>query len=426
MSCHVYAARALAGSLIVLAAQAVAMPGESGLTFGEALARATSGNPQLAAQARSVSAADALREQAALRPVPTLDVALENFAGSGPFGGVDSIEATVQASQLIERGGKLASRVTLAGREHAAADASWQADVAEVRAAVAQAFVATLAARERLALARDEVHLAEQALAQSMARAQAGDGSLADTARAKVAVVLVRSMAVREEAALDNSLAVLAAHWGPGAGAVAEVAGRLSVPESLPELPALMAMVPNHPRLAVRRAEAEARRAGLRLEQSRSASDVTVSGGLRFFRDGRDTALVAGFSMPLPVRNLNSGNIRAARENLTGAERAVEGDEIALRAELGVAWRELQAARAAASALRREALPEAGRAHDLLRRARERGEATSLELLDARRMLADVRRELVAAEAACVSALVRVDALTDPTFPLTNQLLSVR
>ncbi len=420
-------ARALLGSLILATAPAVAVQADDGrLTLVEALSRVSADNPRLAAGERSVRAADALREQAGLRPLPMLDVSLENFGGTGPLGGFDSAEATVQASQVIERGGKRAGRVALADREHAAADAAWRADLLEARAVTAATFVKVLAATERLELARAQHRLAEEAVADAVARVRAGAASAADEARAKVALALTGSALARDEAALNAARTELAARWGGEPAEVAAVSGALSTPTDLPEPAALLERLAAHPRLAWRRAEIEGRRAGLKLEQARSFGDITVGAGVRFFRDGRDTALVAGFSVPLPVRGINQGNIRAARETLAGAERTAEADERDLRVAFGAAWGELTAARAAAVRLREEALPAAEQAHDLLRRAYERGEVALLEVLDVRRTLAGVRREIVDAEAAAATALVSVDALTDASFPLTQKLISAR
>lgn len=419
--------RAVLGLLILATARAIAAQADDGgLTLAEALARVSAGNPRLAAGERSVRAADALREQAGLRPLPTLDVSLENFAGTGPVGGFDSAEATVQASQLIERGDKRAGRVALADRGHEAADAAWRVDLLEARAATATAFVDVLVANERLDLARAQLGLAEQGVADATARVTAGAASAADEARAKVALALARLTVGREEAALSAARAALAARWGGGPEEVVTVSGSLSTPAELPEPSALLERLAGHPRLALRHAEVEGRRAGLKLEQARSSGDITVGAGLRFFRDGRDAALVAGFSVPLPVRGINQGNIRAARETLAGAERMIEADELDLRVTFGAAWGELQAARAAAARLLGEALPAAQQADDLLQRAYGQGEVALLEVLDARRTLAGVRREIVDAEAAAAIALVRVDALTDPSFQLTQKLISAR
>jgi hypothetical protein len=80
------------------------------LTFAQTLAVAAEKNPSLAAQAYQERAAGALIDQASVRPIPTLDVTLENALGTGRLQGVRSLETTVQASQVFERGDKLAKR----------------------------------------------------------------------------------------------------------------------------------------------------------------------------------------------------------------------------------------------------------------------------------------------------------------------------
>ena len=71
------------------------------LTFAQTLALAAEKNPSLAAQAYQERAAVALIDQAAVRPIPTLDVTLENALGTGRLQGVRSLETTVQASQVF-------------------------------------------------------------------------------------------------------------------------------------------------------------------------------------------------------------------------------------------------------------------------------------------------------------------------------------
>jgi hypothetical protein len=47
-------------------------------------------------------------------------------------------------------------------------------------------------------------------------------------------------------------------------------------------------------------------------------------------------------------------------------------------------------------------------------------------VLDAQRAHTALRREILEAETSCATALVRVEALTDTTFPLTTAVLSSR
>jgi cobalt-zinc-cadmium efflux system outer membrane protein len=141
-------------------------------------------------------------------------------------------------------------------------------------------------------------------------------------------------------------------------------------------------------------------------------------------REGTDAGFVAGVSIPLPVRNQNQGNIRAAREILAGAEHTVRAIEAELRASLNQAWQAMAAAHATVQTLRREVLPATREAHAVVRRAYEEGHLPLIDVLDAQRALVSLRRDLLDAEAGYAAAHVRAEALVDPAFPATAMLLS--
>src|SRR5690606_38361874 len=118
---------------------------------------------------------------------------------------------------------------------------------------------------------------------------------------------------------------------GDPADVPADIAGTLRLPAEPPAQAELLARLATHPRLDLQHALITTRRAALQLERAQAVPDVTVAGGVRFFRDNSDAALVAGISIPLAFRNQNQGNIRAARENLAGVEQTTRSVELALR-----------------------------------------------------------------------------------------------
>ncbi len=200
----------------------------------------------------------------------------------------------------------------------------------------------------------------------------------------------------------------------------------LALPERPPAAEAWLGKLAAHPRLARRRAEIDIQRAALALERAQTTADVTLGGDVRFFRADSDAALVAGVSIPLGARHQNQGAIRAARETLAGAELGARAVEAELRARLEAAWRELAAAHAAADLLRRDALPPNEEAHAAVRAAYAEGVLPLLDVHDAKRALVGLRRELLGADLAYATALVRLDALADPAFAATTRLLSDR
>ena len=58
-------------------------------------------------------------------------------------------------------------------------------------------------------------------------------------------------------------------------------------------------------------AEAESARAIVSRERAAAASDITVELGAKRFQESRDTAVVLGLSMPIPIFDRNQGNIAA-------------------------------------------------------------------------------------------------------------------
>lgn len=394
------------------------------LTFHTALDRAAAHNPALQARTMQSRAAEAIIEQAGLRPNPTLDLSLENFAGTGAVRGTRGLEATVQASQTIERGGKRNKRVALAERDREAADQALAVRRIDVLAATAAAYLETLAAQQRLALAAEPRRLARETLGAAEERVQAGIASAAEVARARAGLATAEVEFARAEAALQTARASLAARWGGTADEVFTLPGRLRLPAELPDRAALLAHLAGHPRLALQHSMVASQSAGLALALAEAVPDVTLGGGLRFLREGSDAAIVAGLSVPLPVRHRNQGNIRAARALLAGAELDTRAVEIELRAEFTAAWQDLTTAQRTTIQLREQALPALADALTAVQHAYTQGQLPLIDVLDAQRALAALQREILDAEIAGALAFARLAALTDPTFNAVAALLT--
>ncbi len=408
-------------SIALLLAPTPPLRAADSLTLAQTLVLTTERHPALAAHASHERAATALIEQAAVRPQPTLEASLENLLGTGHLQGLRSLEATVQASQTFERGGKRDKRVTLATREHATTVSELAARRTDLLAITAAAYVHAVAAQQRLALAAEPVRLARETLALIDSRVRAGAASSLDLARARTALISAETDSTRAAAVLASARTALAATWGgtPADLPAAVPTGTLRTTDTLPAEAPLRARLAGHPRLALHTALIAARRASLDLAQAQSTADVTASAGVRFLRDGTDAGFVAGFSLPIPDRHRNQGNIRAARETLAGTEHSLRAVESELRANFTAAWQDLAAAHALAQQLRREALPAAAVSHDAVRRAYATGSIPFTDILDAERSLVALRREILAADTDYATALVRLEALTDPTFALT-------
>ena len=394
------------------------------LSLGDVLARVAQSNPELLAQALGRQASEGRVEQAGMGPNPTLSLSVENFGGTGRARGSDVMEMTVEANQLIERGDKAGRRVAFAERERDMTQASLALRRSEILAAAANAYSKVLAERARLALSAEQLKLAQETLASADRRFTAALASSSEVARARAALASAQAESRRSQAAVAVAVSALAATWGGPAAEVAEIKGALRLPEAPTALARFEAAltVAGNPRLGWFAAYVDAQRAALEVENARGVADVTVGAGVRRLNEGPATAFIVGASIPLTFRDDNSGNIRAARATVRAAEQSLRAAEAEQRVALAAAHAELSAAHAQATALRREALPAAEEAAASVQSAYDKGLLPLMDVLDARRALIALRRDLLDAELAYAAALVRAEALAGASFSETKAL----
>lgn len=394
------------------------------LSLSEALNRAAEHNPALNASRYYERAAEALTEQAALPPNPTLNVSLENFGGTGALRGINDFEATVKASQRFERGDKRSKRLAVArsGQDIVAANLAVQH--LDVLTATTLAYIETLASQQRLALAAGPRDLAQETLEAAEQRVKTGVASPAEPARAIVALAAAKLQYARTESALTRARSSLGAQWGKRTEDVPPLNGSIHVPDALPSEKRFLPGLREHPKLKLQQAIIASRRSALELERAQAYSDITAGAGVHFLRNGSDAGFVAGLSVPLSFRNRNQGNIRAARENLAGAEQSVAAVENRLHAEFTVAWQDLTSAHTAVQSLRYDALRSTQEALTFARRAYSEGQLPLIDVLDAQRALFSLQRELLDAKIAYALSLARLESLTSPEFRHTTATLS--
>lgn len=399
---------------------------ESGLSLASALQRVNRQSPSLTIQRYAAEAAAGQIDQAQLRPVPSLDVEMENFVGTGPHQGFDDTTITVQASQRIERGDKRLKRTALAEHELAITTDEFDVRRLEILTRTASAYVDTVAAGQQVELAHRAITLAQEMLTTIELQVRSGFSSPVDSARARAALATAEVERMRTESTLRAARANLLAQWGESPDATFTVNRTITLPPELPDVSVLRAQLAQHPRLALQSTVISSQQANLKLQHARTASDVTVTGGVRFFREGRDAAFVAGLSMPLPSRHTNQGNIRSARASLAMAEESTRIIELDLQIAFDSAWQDLQSAHTSTSALRRQVMPAQIEALAQVQAAHHDGQLPFLEVLKAQHELADLQREILSHDIAFAQAVVRLDALTNSNFPLTQALLDSR
>lgn len=377
--------------------------------YAALLAQARSNAPRVAELSAQVAQAEGLARQAAARPNPVLGVEVENFSGSGPYGGLDVAETTASFAQTLELGGKRQARVAAGQAGLRAARAGADLANTEFAAQLAIAYAEAEAAGAKLVQADEALQAAESDA--HVARQLVDAGREAELRALQAAAERDGARAERDEAlaARETTFAKLSALVG--SPVVFDAVSESLLTRGAPATPATDAAAPG---VAAARTARDAAAARVRVEARQAVPDVTVSAGVRRLAGDDATAFVAGISTPLPLFNRNRGATQAARAELSGAEARLRQAEFDAVADLRAAQAQARSATArveAASA----GEAAAAEAYRLARIGYESGRLPLLELSSARRALAAARVRALDARLARVRAEADIARLTGRT-----------
>lgn len=378
----------------------------------DALTLALLQNPALSTSAYDIRAAEALTIQAALIPNPEIGADIEDFGGTGQRGGFNSAQSTLSLGQLVELGSKRMRRVQLARLDEALAGWDFEVKRLDVLVGTVRAFVGVLAAQRKRELARSLLDLDQQIYGTVAERLKAGQVAPLEEQRAQVAVANSRINLERAESELQAARQRLSAMWGEMQPRFASAGGNLSDAGPIMPLPRLLALAEDNPDLARWSAEIAQRHAKLAVERARGIPDPRVVGGVRRYNDRSETAFVAGVAVPIPVFGLNTGNIRQAEILLERGKEQRRAVRLSVTLAISQAYQQVSAAYAEISGLNKDVLPAAEAAAEAARTGYQAGRFGLLQVIDARRALAEARTRLIDAYASYHAALADAERLT--------------
>ncbi|MBB6252994.1 TolC family protein [Nitrospirillum iridis] len=371
------------------------------------VAQAMATSPRLKAARARADAAQGDLMQAGVLPNPQLSLQTENLAGSGPYRGTRAMETTLGLNQLVELGGKRDARQAVATA--AQGRARLDADIVRLDLArdVRVAYATLLAATARRTIVAEQRGVAEETARAVAARVQAGHDSAIQQDRAATDLrqaEIEAARAARDEASARRALELLVGGPVPTLDPAAL--------RDLGPAPAAPTTAANAPDIARWRVEVGRTRAAIAVERARAVPDVTVGAGVRRFNDSRDTALVVGVTIPLPVFDANRGNIHRAYQESVEAEMELDRATREQDSALATARERVAVARGEAEALAHSVVPMAEQAASATREGYRQGKFPYLDVLDAQRTLLAARLTLIAAYQDYHQSRAELDRLT--------------
>lgn len=371
-------------------------------------------NRDLLAVQERIREAQALLQQAGVRPAPTLEV--EGTTGR-PLGTKGEEEFSAGYSRPIETGGKREKRIRVAEKALALAKAEHQERVRALAHDLRTREIDSISEREKLAALDLTSQINQEAYRLTEARVQKGDAALLDQqllsvennrldvqrltmqGRSEVIALEVRRLAGITR---DEPL--------PLAAAFTSDSGPLDL-EHLKQL-----ALDRRPDLQIVRVTQEQGGAEIALTEALSKADITVSaryahrnsafdelgfnpsGTLAPLHD-RDNIVTVGVSIPLLNRRRNQGNIDAAISRERSARLRREFLEGAIPLEVEAAYRRWTTARAALALLNRGVVDQSQKNLAVIRQAYQLGQLRLLDVLNEQRRLLDTQLAQIDAKA---------------------------
>lgn len=363
--------------------------GQKPLRLDDALHLALQNSPRIKGANADYGAAVGERRQASAYLNPTIGLDVENVGGSGIYNGMDGAELTAGVSQTVEIGGKRPARIKAADHGQAVAQYGQSAARLDLIRDVKAAFANAVAAQEEARIAGDQAVLARDVYKTVDKRVSAAAEPLVQRNKAKISMANAELIAERAKGQKNAALKMLGILWGDDV-AVVDSSGfyKIAKPEADHDVRKLLQNTVDYKQKS---ANTEQAKSLLDLEQANAVPNPTFNVGVRDFRMTNDQGFVAGVSFPLPVFNINRGNIEKARQLVVKAD--TEQQKLLLEGQTSLAEHAqlLQNTYLTASRIKTVILPEAQEAFAQAKRGYNAGKFAYLEVLDAQRTLTDTR-----------------------------------
>lgn len=395
--------------------QASAQPPET-LTLDEAFARVAQSHPDLRLidGQRKVLSAEA--ERAALRPSRVAGLQIENALGTGDASGFKQAEISLTLAGVLERGGKLDARRTLAQTRIDALAMQRETKRLDLLAEVARRYLTVTAAQDQRRIADLDVAQRQRTVVGARQRLAAGASPESVVLSAQAALAraeLERDRTRQRSAAARQHLAAL---WGERDPAFGVVAGDPLVLPDIADFAALDALLASTPELSRFADEQRLGEARLQLARGQAAPDLDWQVGVRRLQATDDFALIGSVSLPLGSSRRAQPDIRVAEAELAliGIEREAQG--LSLYSTLSEAHGRYRVAQLEVSRLQSEVLPKLAKAESAAERAYRGGAISYLEWAQLQSERTSARKQQLEAALEAQRALIEIQRLTGQAF----------
>lgn len=222
-------------------------------------------------------------------------------------------------------------------------------------------------------------------------RVEKGEVRPVEATRVEIELEKVRSEMDIARTALKSRRAELGVWLGvPSNRTLVAVVDLESLPVAMEREAALSGARATHPTLAVSRARTRSLEAEVGVERMARVPSFSITGFTAYELDRR--AYGAGIAVDIPIWNWNSGRIAQAEAHLAAGRKQAEAAWLEVEVSVLDAQAACEASVATATRFKNNVVPRSEAAASTMEKTYQLGEASLLEVIDARRTLLDARR----------------------------------
>jgi cobalt-zinc-cadmium efflux system outer membrane protein len=405
-------AMVLALGLIVTPVHGVETSAAKAITLDQVIVNVLEHHPLLGIHDYEARAAAARIRQAQQPTAAELKLDLANMGGTGAYGGVARLEATLSMVKVLESGAKVAARSELAQQQAKLLGNEQDSKRLDLLAKATEQFIHVVLDQYRLRIAQDRFALAQHTHDIVTQRVASGKSHVAEQRR--VAIELARAQVELEHAEheLDTSRLTLAANWGQRQADFGSAHAELFALPPIAAFSELEKLLSNNPDLARYATEERLSQAQRQLAQTRQTPNLELTAGIRYLNDSDDAALIFSASLPLGVRTRAQSEIDEALALVQRQPLRQELQYLSLHVSLFSLFQELQHARTAHQVLNERIIPEAQQAAADYEQGYASGRFSLLELNEAQTTLLEAQLERAMTAANYHRLRIEIERLT--------------
>jgi cobalt-zinc-cadmium efflux system outer membrane protein len=394
------------------------VPATNAIAWKEFLAEVARANLDYAAQRYNVSLAQAAVAAAKEFPNPSLELSAlrdTTFSGSERMPGALGVGVT----QPFELGGKRRARQLIARQSHAAAAATLESFLQNLKLDAATAFAEALARAQTAAIRRQTTDYLADLVRAQRERVRVGDASEVDLLQTRVEEQQLQNERLAAESEAEVASLALSAFLGR------EHSQLRLIPQGSLELPArdfhlsqlLTGARERRPDLVALRHARDAAQSGIKLAKAQRVPDLDVGVGWIHSTKSENTiapspefnSIGVAFSLPLPLWNRNRAGIATAQSATEQIQKQLEAAELKVEVQLRQNHAAYRSALERLAHLRTGILKDAETVLEARRFSYQRGQTTLHELLEAQRATAEVRLAYFEALSDAAKALIELE-----------------